>query len=83
MSALGTPVCAFDDLAPGDTRTVHVSGDTDATDCGELVNVATVSASNEADDDASGVDVLFAKLRESQGDDEADDVISIVRSALG
>ena len=49
----GVMTCDFGDLAPNATRTVHVSGETDASDCGELLNVATVSASNEADDDAS------------------------------
>ena len=49
--AAGVLTCSFGDLAPGASRTIHVSGETDATDCGELVNVATVSASNEDDDD--------------------------------
>ena len=51
--ANGVMTCDFGDLAAGATRTVHVSGLTDAQDCGQLVNVATVSASNEADDDAT------------------------------
>jgi uncharacterized repeat protein (TIGR01451 family) len=49
--AAGVLTCDFGDIAPGDDRTVTVWGETDATDCGEIVNVATVSASNEADDD--------------------------------
>ncbi len=48
----GVLTCNFGDLGPRESRTIHVWGTTDATDCGELVNVATVSASNEADDDA-------------------------------
>ncbi len=51
--ANGVLTCDFGDLAPDATRTVIVSGETDASDCGDLVNVATVSASNEADDDAT------------------------------
>ena len=39
--------CAFGDLAAGATRTVHVSGVTDAADCGTLPNTATVAATNE------------------------------------
>ncbi|MEX0983448.1 MAG: CARDB domain-containing protein [Actinomycetota bacterium] len=48
----GLLTCDFGDLEAGESRTIHVWGTTDATDCGVLVNVATVSASNEADDDA-------------------------------
>ena len=40
--------CDFGTLGADETRTVHVSGVTDAADCGPLVNTATVSASNEA-----------------------------------
>ncbi len=39
--------CSFGDLAAGATRTVHVSGVTDAADCGTLPNTATVAATNE------------------------------------
>jgi uncharacterized repeat protein (TIGR01451 family) len=39
--------CAFGDLAAGESRTVNVSGATDAADCGVLHNTATVAASNE------------------------------------
>jgi len=45
--SLGVLSCSFGDLAAKATRTVHVSGMTDAADCGLLHNVATVSASNE------------------------------------
>jgi uncharacterized repeat protein (TIGR01451 family) len=38
-------------LAPGATAVIHVSGVTDATDCGTIPNTATVSASNEDADD--------------------------------
>jgi uncharacterized repeat protein (TIGR01451 family) len=48
----GVMTCDFGDLPSGAERTVHVSGVTDATDCAALENVATVSASNESDDDA-------------------------------
>ena len=43
--------CDFGDLASGATRTIHVSGKTDAADCGTLHNTATVSATNESSDD--------------------------------
>ena len=46
----GVLSCSFGDLAAGATRTVHVSGDTDATDCGVLRNTATVSAANEPEE---------------------------------
>lgn len=40
--------CDFGTLAPSATRTVTVSGATDAPDCGLLPNTATVSSTNEA-----------------------------------
>jgi len=46
--AAGVLTCAFGDLADGATRTVHVTGPTDATDCGTLSNTAVVAAANEA-----------------------------------
>src|SRR5439155_25753591 len=46
--AAGVLTCAFGDLADGATRTVHVTGATDATDCGTLPNTAVVAASNES-----------------------------------
>ncbi len=49
--AAGVLTCDFGDMAAGTSHTVHVSGLTDATDCGDLVNTATVAASNEADGD--------------------------------
>jgi uncharacterized repeat protein (TIGR01451 family) len=45
--ANGVLSCAFGDLPAGASRTVHVSGTTDAADCGVLHNTATVAASNE------------------------------------
>jgi uncharacterized repeat protein (TIGR01451 family) len=45
--ANGTLSCDFGDLAPLATRTVHLSGTTDAADCGQLVNTATVASTNE------------------------------------
>jgi uncharacterized repeat protein (TIGR01451 family) len=49
----GTLSCAFGDLAPGASRTILVSGATDAADCGVLENTATVAAGNEAQSDTS------------------------------
>lgn len=46
--AAGTLTDAIGDLAAGASVTIHVSGSTDAADCGTLGNTATVSASNEA-----------------------------------
>jgi uncharacterized repeat protein (TIGR01451 family) len=44
----GVLTCNFGDLADGATRTVHVTGATDAADCGVLTNTAVVAASNES-----------------------------------
>ena len=44
----GVMSCDFGDLASGQSRTVHVTGETDAADCGILSNTAVVAASNEA-----------------------------------
>src|SRR4029453_17026543 len=46
--ANGTLSCQFGNLVAGASRTVHVTGQTDPADCGDLVNTATVAASNEA-----------------------------------
>ena len=43
--------CSFGDLAPQASRTIHLSGVTDAADCGELPNTAVVAATNEASAD--------------------------------
>jgi uncharacterized repeat protein (TIGR01451 family) len=48
--AAGVLTCNFGDLAEGASASVHVSGVTDAADCGVLSNTANVSASNEAAD---------------------------------
>ena len=44
----GVLSCNFGDLADSATRTVHVTGATDAADCGVLTNTAVVAASNES-----------------------------------
>ena len=44
----GVLSCTFGDLTDGATRTVHVTGATDAADCGTLTNTAVVAASNES-----------------------------------
>ncbi len=46
--AAGVLTCDFGDLTDGATRTVHVTGATDAADCGTLTNTAVVAASNES-----------------------------------
>lgn len=67
---VGTEVltCDFGDMASGATATVHVSGLTDAQDCGRIPNTATVGAANEAtaqggnNSDDGSVDVLCADI---------------------
>ena len=51
----GSLVCDFGDMAAGDSYTVHITSDTDATTCGQIDNTATVTISNGdgASDDAS------------------------------
>ena len=44
----GTLNCSFGDLAVGEQKVIHVTGQTDAADCGTLPNTATVGATNEA-----------------------------------
>lgn len=46
----GTLSCHWDSIADGSGFQIHVTGVTDAADCGLLSNTATVSASNEAED---------------------------------
>ena len=48
----GVLSCDFGTLLPGATRTVTVSGETDAQDCGVLPNTASATASNESAKDA-------------------------------
>ncbi|HEX6867388.1 MAG TPA: hypothetical protein VF119_01220, partial [Candidatus Limnocylindrales bacterium] len=43
--------CDFGQLGVGASRSVTLTGETDAADCGRIPNTATVGASNEADDD--------------------------------
>jgi uncharacterized repeat protein (TIGR01451 family)/fimbrial isopeptide formation D2 family protein len=40
-------------MAPDDSFTVHVSGLTDAADCGEIFNTASVSTTNDGQDEAT------------------------------
>jgi uncharacterized repeat protein (TIGR01451 family)/fimbrial isopeptide formation D2 family protein len=56
--------CDFGDLDPGDSASVTVSGTTSSADCGNLPNLATTEASNEAEEDT---------------DDNSDDATIIVR----
>jgi uncharacterized repeat protein (TIGR01451 family) len=46
----GTLSCTFATLDEGASKTIHVSGVTDAQDCGKLSNTATVAADNEGSD---------------------------------
>jgi uncharacterized repeat protein (TIGR01451 family) len=45
--------CDFGDLANGATRTITVSRETDAEDCGTIPNTASVAAANEAAEDTA------------------------------
>ena len=60
--------CNFGDMASGASATVHVSGLTDAQDCGRIPNTATVGATNEAaaqganNSDSGAIDVLCADI---------------------
>ncbi len=46
----GVLTCTFGSLAPGASKTVHVSGSTANTACGQLSNTVTVAATNEPAD---------------------------------
>ena len=56
ISASNLLTCDFGDLANGASRTISLSRETTAEDCGELPNTATVSASNEAEEDTDNND---------------------------
>jgi uncharacterized repeat protein (TIGR01451 family)/fimbrial isopeptide formation D2 family protein len=45
--------CTDASMAPDDSFTVHVSGLTDAADCGEIFNTASVSTTNDGQDEAT------------------------------
>ena len=61
--------CNFGDMASGATATVHVSGLTDAQDCGNIPNTANVAATNERaaqagnNSDTGSIDVLCADIQ--------------------
>jgi uncharacterized repeat protein (TIGR01451 family) len=52
----GTLSCTFATLDEGASKTIHVSGVTDAQDCGTLSNTATVAADNEGSDQTDNSD---------------------------
>jgi uncharacterized repeat protein (TIGR01451 family) len=54
--ASGTLSCTFATLDEGASKTIHVSGVTDAQDCGTLSNTATVAADNEGSDQTDNSD---------------------------
>jgi uncharacterized repeat protein (TIGR01451 family)/MYXO-CTERM domain-containing protein len=49
----GVLTCDFGDLAPGESASVHITSDTDATTCGTVDNTATVTISNGSGDEAT------------------------------
>jgi uncharacterized repeat protein (TIGR01451 family)/fimbrial isopeptide formation D2 family protein len=73
--------CDFASLAAGASVTIHLSGKTDAADCGTLHNVATVSGDNEdqaqLDDnaDAADVTVLCPGINIAKSNDQAGSVL--------
>ncbi|MEA2606158.1 MAG: hypothetical protein QOI00_915, partial [Chloroflexota bacterium] len=61
--AAGSLTCDDASMAAGDSFTVHVSGVTDANDCGTVNNTASVTTTNDGSDEASAsVDVLCAQI---------------------
>src|SRR5436190_15784135 len=52
----GTLTCTFATLDEGTSKTIHVSGVTDAQDCGTLSNTVTVAADNEGSDQTDNSD---------------------------
>jgi uncharacterized repeat protein (TIGR01451 family)/fimbrial isopeptide formation D2 family protein len=72
--------CDFASLADGASVTIHLSGETDAADCGTLHNVAMVSGSNEnpaqLDDNSASADVVVEcpglNIAKSAVDDQID-----------
>ena len=72
--------CDFASMADGDSVTIHLSGETDAADCGTLHNVATVSGDNEdpqqLDDNSASADIVVEcpglNIAKSAVDDEID-----------
>jgi uncharacterized repeat protein (TIGR01451 family) len=87
--------CAFDELAPGASVEITVTGTTDAADCGLLPNLARTSASNEAitallnNLDTAGIlvrcpDIVVIKLASDTEVSAGDDVsFSIFIANLG
>jgi uncharacterized repeat protein (TIGR01451 family)/fimbrial isopeptide formation D2 family protein len=71
----GTLSCHWDSIAENTGFQIHVTGVTDAADCGQLTNTATVSASNEAQEDLGNnqstatLDVLCPNLSASKTHD--------------
>lgn len=68
--------CDFGDLAPGESRSVTVSGTTSTADCGDLPNLATTAASNEPDEatgDNSDDATIVVRCPEIGIDKTADD----------
>jgi uncharacterized repeat protein (TIGR01451 family) len=51
--AQGSLTCDFGDMAAGDSFTVHITSDTDATTCGQIDNTATVTIGNGDGDQSS------------------------------
>jgi uncharacterized repeat protein (TIGR01451 family) len=51
--AQGSLACDFGDMAAGDSYTVHITSDTDATTCGQIDNTATATVGNGDGDQSS------------------------------
>ena len=62
--ATGTLTCTDASMAAGDSFTVHISGATDAADCGTVDNTAHVTTTNDGSDTSSAsVDVLCPDVK--------------------
>jgi uncharacterized repeat protein (TIGR01451 family) len=60
----GTLTCTDDAMAPTDSFTIHISGDTTAANCGTVDNTASVTTGNDGSDEASAsVDVLCPDVK--------------------
>src|SRR6266576_3575741 len=59
----GTLSCTFATLDEGASKTIHISGVTDAQDCGTLSNTATVAADNEGSDQTDNSDTATITVR--------------------
>lgn len=78
--------CAKDVFAAGDSFTLRVEADTQVADCGELYNLASASASNEADEDTannSDDHTIVVECPDLSATKEADDEVVSAGQPIG